>query len=82
MCDLESEPWRANFTGPKCRCGVPTAGNEEEELIEENHRLLENAAKFTEYVRDSKSFQAWKNGPFAEERERRIAELIKKYRGN
>jgi hypothetical protein len=38
MCNLENEPWRANFTGPNCRCGVPTAGTPEEESIEKEKR--------------------------------------------
>jgi hypothetical protein len=37
MCSLETEPWRANFTGPKCRCGVPTPGNDAERAIDKLH---------------------------------------------
>lgn len=42
MCNLESEPWRAKFTGPNCRCGVPMPGTpEEQELMDK----MEEAAK-------------------------------------
>lgn len=34
MCSLEEEPWRANFTGEKCRCGVPMPGTPEEEELQ------------------------------------------------
>lgn len=70
MCSLESEPWRANFTGPKCRCGVPTAGTPAERMIEMQHRADKQRA-------DKIAFDI----ALAEERERRINELFKKYRG-
>lgn len=38
MCSLLTEPWAANFTGPKCRCGVPTPGNPEEKAIYDEHK--------------------------------------------
>ena len=38
MCSLETEPWRKDFTGPLCRCGVPTPGTAEERRIDDEHR--------------------------------------------
>lgn len=35
MCDLIEEPWRATFTGPNCRCGVPMPGTPEEQEIQD-----------------------------------------------
>jgi len=58
MCNLQDEPWRADFTGPPCRCGVPTAGTLEESLIHKKHRdeakvqrLVKHKAEIAEYKR-------------------------------
>jgi hypothetical protein len=45
MCSLKEEPWREYFTGPVCRCGVPTPGNEEERLIDLEHKIDERAKR-------------------------------------
>lgn len=67
MCNLQSEPWRADFTGPPCMCGVPTAGTEEERLIDRYHR-----------AEKQKQQKEARQKEFAEYREQRINELYTK----
>lgn len=46
-CNLEKEPWRWNFTGPKCECGLPTPGTDKERQFH-----VENKVKNTKFVRE------------------------------
>lgn len=83
MCDLKSQPWRATFTGPPCRCGVPTPGNDEELAIHERERGIQENKKYLETPEARKKrlgpiYEATKKS-IAPERERRINELFKKY---
>ena len=40
MCNLETEPWRKDFTGPLCKCGVPMPGNAQEQAIQDEQDTI------------------------------------------
>lgn len=68
MCSLENEPWRANFTGPLCRCGIPTERPDDVsplEVIEQKRTLIATMRQTLEKLRTA-----------------RIAALINKHRDN
>lgn len=70
MCNLKDEPWKASFTGPRCRCGVPTPGNDVERQLQKD---LEAKAKQDRLIEHKAQLEAY--------RTKRIAEMLNKNRG-
>lgn len=67
MCNLKDSPWRVNFTGPLCRCGVPMPGNDEERQIDETKTKERKSKKL---IQQKMSLEEYRN--------RRIEEIIRK----
>tara|TARA_S200002703_G_scaffold108388_1_gene94175 strand:+ start:81 stop:272 length:192 start_codon:yes stop_codon:yes gene_type:complete len=51
MCSLEDEPWRVEFTGKKCRCGIPTPGTPEEEKFDREMKTIKREERMAEHKR-------------------------------
>ena len=70
MCSLAAEPWRANFTGGVCRCGVPMPGNDEERALDKQMR---QELKVKQDANNRFAFEKYK--------QQRINELLNRLRG-
>jgi hypothetical protein len=57
MCSLDEQPWRSQFTGPPCRCGVPTPGTEAERVIQNMFELEERAKRKEKAKADLQKFK-------------------------